>query len=129
MKQQNQDIFSILSEALSEGVIIVDKTQKIVGTNSSTDEMFGYGRNELIGQQLQVLIPQKYHSTHGSHFKGYVKNSVKRQMGSERDLYGAKKCGDTFPVEVGLNPFNIYGQKHVIALVTDITNAKKQSKI
>jgi PAS domain S-box-containing protein len=125
MQQQNQDIFSILSEALSEGVIIVDKTQKIVGTNSSTNDMFGYESNELIGQSLQVLIPQKYHGGHVGHFKGYMKNSVKRQMGVEKELYGAKKCGNTFPVEVGLNPFNIYGEKHVIALVTDITERKK----
>jgi PAS domain S-box-containing protein len=125
MQQQNQDIFSILSEALSEGVIIVDKTQKIVGTNSSTNIMFGYDINELVGQPLQVLIPQKYHDKHGSHFKGYMKNSLKRQMGMERELYGIKKDGDTFPVEVGLNPFNIYGEKHVIALVTDITERKK----
>ena len=124
MQEQNQDIFSILSEALSEGVIIVDKTQKIVGTNSSTNEMFGYETNELVGQPLQILIPQKYHHVHGSHFEGYIKNSMKRQMGIEKQLYGAKKSGDTFPVEVGLNPFNIYGAKHVIALVTDITARK-----
>jgi len=125
MQQQNQDIFSTLSEALSEGVIIVDKTRKIVGTNSSTNEMFGYESNELVGQPLQILIPQKYHSAHGGHFKGYMKNSLKRQMGVEKELYGTKKCGDTFPVEVGLNPFNIYGEKHVIALITDITDRKK----
>ena len=125
MPQENQDIFSILSEALSEGVIIVDKTKKIVGTNSSTNEMFGYEKNELVGQPLQILIPQKYHGAHGSHFDGYMKNSVKRQMGIEKQLYGAKKSGNTFPVEVGLNPFNIYGEKHVIALVTDITERKK----
>ena len=125
MQQQNLDIFSILSEALSEGVIIVDKTQKIIGTNSSTNEMFGYKTNELVGQPLHILIPQNYHSAHKGHFKGYMKNSMKRQMGIERELYGAKKCGDTFPVEVGLNPFNIYGKTHIIALITDITERKK----
>ena len=125
MLQQNQDIFNTLAEALSEGVIIVDKEQHIVGTNSSTNEMFGYETGELIGQPLHILIPQNYHATHGGHFKGYMENSVKRKMGSERDLYGAKKNGDTFPVEVGLNPFKIYGKTHVIALITDITERKK----
>ena len=57
MFEQNQDIFNTLSEALSEGVIIVDKTQKIVGVNSSTNEMFGYESNELTGKSLEVLIP------------------------------------------------------------------------
>jgi len=125
MFQQNQDIFNILSEALSEGVIIVDKTQKIVGTNSSTNEMFGFEAGELIDKPLQLLIPKKYHDNHKGHFHGFMKNGAKRRMGGDRELYGAKKCGGIFPVEVGLNPFEVYGNKYVMALVIDITERKK----
>tara|TARA_R110002073_G_scaffold40547_5_gene114971 strand:+ start:78049 stop:79551 length:1503 start_codon:yes stop_codon:yes gene_type:complete len=125
MLQQSQDIFNTLSESLSEGVIIVDKAQKIVATNSSTNEMFGYQTNELIDEPLHVLIPHKYHAAHTGHFKKYMKHSVKRQMGSEKELYGLKKNGKMFPVEVGLNPFKIYGNHYTIALVIDITARKK----
>ena len=128
MFQQNQDIFNILSEALSEGVIIVDDTQKIVGVNSSTNEMFGYEIEDLIGESLHILIPQKYHKGHKGHVKGFMKNGIKRKMGGERELYGAKKCGNTFPVEVGLNPFEVYGKKYVMALVIDITERKENEK-
>ncbi len=125
MFQQNQDIFNILSEALSEGIIIVDKTQKIVGVNTSTNEMFGYDEDELTGKPLQLLIPPKYHAVHKDYVKGYTKNSVKRKMGGDRELYGAKKNGKTFPVEVGLNPFEAYGNRYTMALVVDITERKK----
>ncbi len=128
MLQQNQDVFNTLAEALSEGVIIVDKGQKIIAINSSANEIFGYEAQELIGKSLQILIPQEYHSTHKGHFKAYAKHSVKRQMGNERELYGSKKCGSSFPVEVGLNPFNIYGEAYIIALVTDITERKKEEQ-
>jgi PAS domain S-box-containing protein len=57
MFQQTQDTFNILAEALSEGVILVDKSQIIVATNSATDSIFGYEDDELLGQPLQVLIP------------------------------------------------------------------------
>ncbi len=128
MLQENQDVFNTLAEALSEGVIIVDKGQKIIAINSSANEIFGYADQELIGKPLQILIPQEYHEAHKGHFKAYAKHSVKRQMGNERELYGAKKCGSSIPVEVGLNPFNIYGEAHIIALVTDITARKKEEQ-
>ncbi len=124
MFQQNQDIFNILSEALSEGVIIVDKTQKIVGVNSSANEMFGYEGDELSDQPLHVLIPQKYHAAHGGHVNQFMKKSAKRRMGGDRELYGIKKSGNTFPVEVGLNPFHAYGNQYIMALVVDITERK-----
>ena len=125
MFQQNEDIFNTLAEALSEGVILVDKSQTIVATNSSTDTTFGYANGELEGQSLDILIPKDYHAVHKGHFKGYVKNTAKRQMAQGRDLYGIKKCGVTFPVEVGLNPISIYGNTYILALVIDITERKE----
>jgi PAS domain S-box-containing protein len=125
MFQQNQDIFNTLAEALSEGVILVDKSQIIVATNSSTDKTFDYAGGELEGQSLEVLIPKNYHAAHKGHFKGYVNNTAKRQMAQGRDLYGVKKNGVTFPVEVGLNPLKIYGNTYILALVKDITERKK----
>lgn len=128
MFQKNQDIFNTLAEALAEGVILVDKSQTIIATNSSTDTIFGYENGELEGQTLEILIPKDYHGTHEGHFKGYVKNTTKRQMAVGRDLYGLKKSGETFPVEVGLNPLTIYGNTYVLALVKDITERKKSEQ-
>ncbi len=125
MSLSSENTFEILSEAISEGVIIVDENQMIVATNSVTEEMFGYKKNELKDQPLNILIPQQYRGGHGSHFKSFLKNSQKRQMGRGRDIHGVKKCGTPFPVEAGLSPFEIYGKTFVMALVMDITVRKK----
>ena len=126
MFQKDQDIFNILFEAVSEGVIVVDETQNIVATNVSADNMFGYKRRELINQHLNVLIPQKYHSTHNAHFTKFAQSGKTRQMSNEGNLYGTYKDGTVFPVEIGLNPFKIYGKAYVMALIVDITIRKQQ---
>ncbi|MCG1035162.1 PAS domain-containing sensor histidine kinase [Polaribacter sargassicola] len=126
MLNKEKDIFNILFEAVSEGVIVVDKKQKIVSANTSVEKMFGYEKGELVNQQLSVLIPSNYHKGHGAHFDGFMKNREKRQMGNGRDLYGAKKDGTIFPLEAGLNPFDIYGKNYVMALVIDISVRKRQ---
>ncbi|WP_025743257.1 PAS domain-containing sensor histidine kinase [Aquimarina pacifica] len=124
MLQSNENTFDILSEAISEGVIIVDEQQTIVATNSAADEMFGYEKTELKGQPLNILIPQEYRGGHEGHFKNFLKSSEKRQMGRGREIYGVRKCKKTFPVEAGLSPFQIYGKTFIMALVMDITDRK-----
>ncbi|MUU79684.1 sensor histidine kinase [Winogradskyella endarachnes] len=125
MFKQNQDIFNTLAEALAEGVILVNKEQTIIKTNTSADVIFGYENGELEGQKLEVLIPKNFHSTHDDKFNGYIKNTTKRQMAIGRDLFGLKKNGLTFPVEVGLNPIHIFDNTYILALVKDITERKK----
>ena len=88
MFQEDRDVFKVLLEAVSEGVIVVDKHQNIVETNASADVMFGYHRNELKKQPLNTLIPQNYHAGHGAHFEGFMKQQQHRQMGQGRDIYG-----------------------------------------
>ena len=126
MFKNDKDIFNVLFEAVSEGVIVVDSNQKIVSTNVSADDMFGYNKKELVGKPLNILIPQKYHAGHGAHVEGFMKQKESRQMGRGRDLYGARKDGSVFPVEAGLNPLEIDNKSFIMALVIDITIRKKQ---
>lgn len=128
MFQNDKDVFNVLFEAVSEGVIVVDKEQRIVSTNKSAENMFGYTKDQLLNEHLHILIPQRYHSNHGSHFDGFMKHRESRQMGQGRDLYGAHKKGHTFPVEAGLNPLEINGETFIMALVIDISVRKKQEE-
>lgn len=128
MFPSGQDVFEILSEAIPEGLLIVDDNQVIVSVNNSCLTIFGYLREELIGQNLSLLIPMRYHSNHTTHFKGFFQNSDRREMGKGLDLFGIKKCGNEFPVEVGLAPFEVYGKRFVLALLSDITIRKETEK-
>jgi PAS domain S-box-containing protein len=123
--KKGSNVFKILSEAVSEGIVIVNKSQIIVATNASASELFGYTEEELQGQHLDILIPKKYHHNHHKHVSGFMKQSGKRQMGHGRDLFGLRKDGSQFPVEAGLNPFTVNDQDYVMALVIDITIRKK----
>ncbi|QRM89357.1 PAS domain S-box protein [Lacinutrix sp. WUR7] len=122
----DQEIFNVLFEAVSEGVIVVDEQQNIVFTNSSAEVMFGYQKGKLLNQTLSILIPKNYHAGHGAHFNGFMKHKESRPMGRGRDLYGARKDGSSFPVEAGLNPFEMDGEGYIMALVIDISVRKQQ---
>jgi len=126
MFKNSDRVFNVLFEAVSEGVIVVDKNQKIVATNKSSESMFGYAKEELINSDLNILIPRTYHANHGTHFEGFMKNKESRKMGRGRDLYGARKDGTIFPVEAGLNPLEIEGESYIMTLVIDISVRKKQ---
>lgn len=126
MFENDKDVFNVLFEAVSEGVIVVNNQQKIVATNASAERMFGYSKDELVGQHLNILIPQKYHANHGDHVDGFMMQKESRQMGRGRDLYGAHKDGNVFPVEAGLNPLVIGKETFVMALVIDISIRKRQ---
>ncbi|MDO1511536.1 PAS domain-containing sensor histidine kinase [Maribacter confluentis] len=122
--EKDSNVFHLLSEGISEGIILVNTAQEIVATNSSAEEMFGYKKTELIGKSLDCIIPKRYHHKHDGHFSSFMKKSEKRKMGHGRDLSGLRKNGEEFPVEAGLNPFTLYGNTYVMALVTDITERK-----
>ncbi len=124
--EKKDSIFRILSDAISEGIVIVNQSQEIVVSNEAADRMFGYDSGELLGKNLNVLIPREYHQSHPVRATEYLKKNDPRQMGHGRDLYGSRKDGSTFPVEAGLNPFVISGSRYVMALVTDISIRKRQ---
>lgn len=128
MFEKTENVFNILFEAASEGIIVVDASQKIVSSNIAANEMFGYDKGELVGQSLNILIPRKYKANHPSHFKDFMSHSEKRQMGHGRDLYGVKKNGEEFPVEAGLNPFEINGERYVMSLIIDISVRKEAQR-
>lgn len=128
MFQQDQEIFNILLEIVSEGVIIVDNHQKIMEVNTSVETIFGYEKNEIMGKELNLLIPSNYHSNHIAYFEKFIQSGKRRKMGEATDIFALKKDGTIFPVEVELNPFSIYNKTYVMALVKDISEKKEVEK-
>lgn len=125
---QNSNIFNLLSEAVSEGILVVNKDQIIVATNSRTNEMFGYETDELKGSSLDILLPPSHHEFHKKHVAQYHKNRNKRRMAHGRELFGLRKNKEQFPLEIGLNPFSLYGNSYVMALIIDITDVKERER-
>lgn len=128
MFNQDQEIFNILLHTILEGVIIVDRHQKIMEINNPAEKIFGYAKKEIIGKNLNLLLPSNYHVAHECHFDDFVKQSKSRIMGGSTDIFGLKKNGDIIALEVELNTFSIYNKKHVMALVRDISKKKEIEK-
>jgi PAS domain S-box-containing protein len=128
MFEKNENLFNVLFEAASEGIIVVDEKQIMVASNTAAAQMFGYSKEELLDQPLNILIPSRYRASHPQHFRGFLEDSEKRQMGHGRDLFGVKKNGEQFPVEAGLNPFEVDGKRYVMSLIIDITVRKETQR-
>src|SRR5271166_6493072 len=117
--------FRLVVEAAPNAMVMVDRAGKIVMVNSQAERVFGYSRPELIGQPVEMLVPERSRSHHPELRKTFFTDPQPRLMGAGRDLYGLKKDGSEFPVEIGLNPIETdEGSMVLSAIVVDITERK-----
>lgn len=118
----------LVVESAPNAMILTDSTGKISMVNKQTEVLFGYERNELIGNKVEILVPQRMKQRHPHHRQKFYEHPKARPMGAGRDLYGVKKDGTEIPVEIGLNPIEKDGEQLVLASVIDITERKKNEE-
>lgn len=110
-----------LLESAPIAVVVIDTDGRITLINAKTEELFGYLRSELIGQPLEVLLPQRFLAHHHQHRDNYFASPKARAMGIGLDLAGLRKDGTEFPVEVGLSFVEVDGERLGMSFITDIT--------
>jgi len=121
--EQERDDYKIrlALEASPNGMVLIDHQGRIVLVNSSLETLFGYRREELIDQPIELLVPERFRSLHPKQRKDYLKKPVARAMASGFELYGLHKNGSEIPLEIGLSPIDANGESFVIAAIVDIT--------
>src|SRR5688500_8641756 len=112
-------------ESASEAIVIADRAGTIVMVNAQTESMFGYTREQLIGQRLDLLVPDQARVAHETHRRMFAEAPRIRTMGQRRDLAGRRKDGCEFPVEISLSFTEIDQGPLFIAFVTDITERQR----
>lgn len=110
-----------LLEAAPDAIIEVDADGRILTMNAVTEKSFGYTRDELLGQSVDILVPDHVHAKHAGHRAGYRAHPVTRPMGTGLQLNGRRKNGTTFPVEISLSPVKSEEGFRVTAVIRDIT--------
>lgn len=116
--------FQAIVEATPNAIVLINKEGKIAYANYQTEKLFGYGRSELINQNVEILIPKRYHKNHKEYRGMYFSSPETRAMGAGRELFAVQKDGQEFPIEIGLNPLVTVEGTMVLASIIDITARK-----
>ncbi len=122
--------FSHFLEAAPDAVVIVDQDGKIVRVNGQAEKMFGHAREELMGQEVEILMPQRFRNGHRRQRAGFTEHPSIRPMGMRPDeeLWGLRKDGSEFPVEISLSPISDHQGMLIASIVRDVTERRQMEQ-
>ncbi|RJQ52424.1 MAG: PAS domain S-box protein [Nitrospiraceae bacterium] len=128
LRRETEKKFRTLMESAPDAMIYVDAGGRIILVNAQAERMFGYPREELQGKEIESLMPERFRGIHMDERREYYSKPRSRPMGTGLDLYGLKKDGTEFPVDIGLSPVETEEGLFVLADIRDITERKIAEK-
>jgi len=127
-RMRAEEKFRRILDAAPDAMVIVNTDGKIVLVNAQTEQLFGYTRGELIGQSVEMLIPERFQAPHGDHRRAYASQPRVRPMGTALDLYARRKDGSEFPVEISLSPIETDDGVLVSSAIRDVTERRQAER-
>ncbi len=120
-----QEQFQVAVESAPNGILIVDQSGNITLVNAYLEQLFGYTREELIGQPIDVLVPERLRNKFPNQRENFFASPRVRWLGRRQEWYGLRKDGSEFPVEIGLNPIHTHHGHGILVSIVDITERKR----
>lgn len=121
--------FQAFLEAAPDAIVVVDGTGRIVAVNALTESMFGYEHAPLLGQHIEVLVPERFRAQHIHDRQTYANSPRTRPMGAGRPLTGRTSNGSEFPLEISLSPMRMEDQTLTMSIVRDITERRQAQEL
>src|SRR6185503_1187784 len=116
-RKRAEERFRLAVESAPNAMLMVDDQGKIVLANVQSEKLFGYSKQELLHQSIEMLVPGRFRGHHPRHRADFHADPRPRPMGADRELYAVKKDGTEVPVEIGLNPIKTVEGAFVLAAV------------
>jgi PAS domain S-box-containing protein len=121
--------FELIVEGVPGAILLADAHRIISLVNRNAEQLFGYSRSELIGQPLELLVPQRFRARHPDFVAQFFAEPQVRPMGAGRDLFGLRRDGVEVPIEIGLNPISTPSGVFTLASIIDITERKRAEEM
>ncbi|TWB34117.1 PAS domain S-box protein [Nitrospirillum viridazoti] len=125
-RKRMQERFRQVVESAPNAMVMINARGRIEMVNTQAERLFGYARDELLGQSVEMLVPDRFRHDHPEKRASFFSDPRSRPMGAGRDLFGRRKDGSEFPVEIGLNPIETDGETMVLSAIVDISDRKQK---
>lgn len=120
-----QSLFERLFQSSPDAIVLTDAEGRITEVNAEVERLFGYTRPELLGQAVEILIPERFRQIHTQHRANYSDQPRQRPMGSGLELYGRRKDATEFPVDIMLSPVETAGDRSVLSVIRDVSKRRE----